>query len=567
MNHLHYGDNLRILREFVPNASVDLVYLDPPFNSNSSYNILFKTPEGSDSNAQIEAFGDIWTWGNAAEQAYEETLHCGKSQVAEMIRALRVFLGENNMMAYLAMMTVRLVELHRVLKDTGSIYLHCDPTASHYLRILMDSLFDARNFRNEITWRRATSHSDSKRFGRISDRILFYSKTDQYIWNGDAIRQEKSPEEIEQKYNRSDVRGAYKTDNLTGPSHNQQGGESTQPWQDYDIASRGRVWSAPKVGKGKYAEYIDAEIIPGYADLQGIHERLDALDRADMIVHPKTGVWPSLKRYAAADFGHAAQDIIYEPTGFTNYSTRGGEYLGYPTQKPVALLETLLKASSNIGQVVLDPFCGCGTTVHAAEKLNRNWVGIDITHIAVALIERRLKDAFPLVEFETHGVPEDLEGAIDLAQRDKHEFEKWAVSLIPDAQLWRDGKKGADQGVDGVVFFGQRQKAIISVKGGKNIGVSMIRDLIGALNIHKADIGVFLTLTPPTMPMKIAAAAAGTYQIEGNRGEIVPKVQIITIEDCLNHLSTPLRLPARQELRRKAKIDETAEAQQASLSL
>ena len=277
------------------------------------------------------------------------------------------------------------------------------------------------------------------------------------------------------------------------------------------------------------------------------------MDDAGLISHPKRGFWPSLKRYAAADRGHVAQDILYNPTGFTNYSAKNGEYLGYPIQKPVAILETFVKASSNKGDVVLDPFCGCGTTVHAAEKLGRQWIGIDVTHIAVQLIRRRLLDAFPDCSFEIHGVPKDLEGARALAKQDKHEFEKWAVSLLPDAELWRERKKGRDGGVDGVIFFGKpKDKAIISVEGGKHINPSMIRGLIGTLGTQRADLGVFLTLTPPTKQMISAAAAAGQYQFDGERGQPVPKVQIVTIADCLQGLSSPLRLPAPQRAGRRA---------------
>lgn len=552
-NCLHYGDNLSVLRNSIRDESVDLIYLDPPFNSNASYNILFQSPDGTDSGAQIEAFNDIWTWSNASETAFDETLNAGNTKLAEVVRSLRLVLGENNMMAYLSMMAVRLTELHRVLKPTGSIYLHCDPIACHYLRILMDSTFGSSNFRNEITWRRATSHNDAKRFGRISDRIIFYSKSDDYFWNGDAIRTPHSDTYLAEHYRHSDSRGRFKKDNLTGPSHGTASGESAMPWRGYDVVSRGRVWSAPKVGKGTYASFINERIIEGYSEIEGVHDRLDALDKAGLIYHPKKGFWPSLKKYIDADLGETAQDIILQPTGFTNYSTRNGEFLGYPTQKPVSLVEVFIKASSPDNGLVLDPFCGCGTTIHAAEKLGRRWTGIDITHLAVQLIRRRLLEAFPQADFEIQGVPKDLDGAKALAEQDKHEFEKWAISLLPDAQHWKDGKKGADQGVDGVIFFGKpTKKAIISVKGGKNIGPSMVRDLVGSLDIHKADVGFFVTLTPPTKQMISVAASAGQFHFDKNLGQPIPRVQIVTIEDCLRDWKRPIQLPVRQQSGRRA---------------
>lgn len=308
MNHLYYGDNLRVLRDHIRDESVDLIYLDPPFNSNASYNVLFRSPTGDQSAAQIEAFDDTWHWGDESENAFQEVRRSGHTDAATMLEAMRTFLGTNDMMAYLAMMAVRLIELHRVLKPTGSLYLHCDPTASHYLKILLDAVFGARNYLNEIIWRRAPSHNDARRFGKISDTILFYSKGTDYVWNGNDIRAGRSQSDLERIYPLVDERGRYRTDNLTGPSHGQQDGESAQAWRGYDILPRGRVWSAPRTGE--YAKYIDERIIPGYLQIAGVHDRLNALDEAGMIAHPSRGFWPGLKRYAEADLGLAAQNII-----------------------------------------------------------------------------------------------------------------------------------------------------------------------------------------------------------------------------------------------------------------
>ena len=548
-NHLYYGDNLVVLREQLRDESVDLIYLDPPFNSNASYNVLFRSPQGADSAAQIEAFDDTWHWNDSAEAAFGEVVRGANAAATTMLRAMRSFLGDNDMMAYLAMMAVRLVELHRVLKPTGSLYLHCDPTASHYLKILLDAVFGAKNFRNEIVWRRATSHNDAKRFGKISDRVLFYSKSDNYFWAGDRVRTLRSEAELLASYPGIDDYGRYRSDNLTGPSHGQTSGESARAWRGYNIIARGRVWSAPKTGS--YADFIESNLIPGYKAIVGVHDRLDALDAAGLIVHPTRGFWPGLKRYAKADLGMPVQDIILEPTGFTNF-TKGIESLGYPTQKPVALLEKFLNASSNPGDVVLDPFCGCGTTVHAAQKLGRAWIGIDVTHLAIGLIEKRLRDAYPGVAFTTHGVPQDLAGARDMAARgrdDKNyyfEFEKWALSLI-GAQPGNLSKKGADKGIDGNLYFGAKHegRAIVSVKAGDNVGVSMIRDLRGVMMREAAQIGVFLTLTEPSRPMITEAAGAGQYEMEGFAP--VPRIQIVSIEAAMALRDRAVRLPARRD--------------------
>ena len=550
INQLYYGDNLDILRKHTPDDSVDLIYLDPPFNSNADYNILFKSPTGGESPAQIEAFGDTWHWDDTVSgEAVQKIKMSPYQQTAIMMESLLGFLGKNDMTAYLAMMAVRLIELHRVLKPTGSLYLHCDPTASHYLKMLLDSIFGAKNYRNEIVWRRATSHNDPKRYGKITDRIFFYTKSDSYLWYGDAIRKAKTPEELKKAYTRTDEKGRYYGDNLTGPAHNQSGGESAAPWRGYDIIERGRVWSPPKVGKGKYADYINANLIPGYADISGVHARLDALDAAGLILHPKKGFWPGLKRYEMADIGNAPQDMFLEPIGFTNFSG-GKERLGYPTQKPVALLERIIAASSKAGDVILDPFCGCGTTVHAAQKMGRKWIGIDITSVAITLIEARLFDAFGSnLAFDVIGFPTDIDGArklINPKDKTRKEFEKWACGRIK-AYPNRGGKKGADGGVDGIFWFGAKSeyKAIVSVKSGKNIGVDLIREFDAVVKKEKADIGIFLTLESPTKPMLDWAKTADVFK-DKNSQRVVPRIQIITIQEVLDKISKkedPVKLP------------------------
>jgi DNA modification methylase len=502
---LFYGDNLDILRNHIEDESVDLVYLDPPFNSNANYNVLFKSPDGSQSQSQIAAFDDTWHWTDSAEAAYDDVMRSGHSDAAEMLRAMRAVLKENDMMAYLAMMAVRLIELHRVLKPTGSLYLHCDPTASHYLKILLDAVFGVANFTSEVIWKRTSAHSSAKRYGPVHDTILYYRKSDSFYWH--KIYQPYSDEYLEIFFDMKDADGRrWKRSDLTGAGT--RNGETGQSWRGIDVTAKGRHWA--------YS--------PSY---------LETLDKTGRIHWPKaaTGV-PRLKQYPEDLPGIPLQDVWTDLRPIHNLSD---ERLGYPTQKPVALLERILKASSNEGDLVLDPFCGCGTTIHAAEKLNRRWIGIDITHLAVGLIRDRLMNAFPMADFEVLGVPRDLAAAHELARADKHEFQLWALSMV-SAQPYKGGRKGADGGVDGYIWFQpdgrNHEKAIVSVKGGENVDVKMIRDLIATVDREKAKVGIFITLTEPTRPMKTEAAAAGFYE-SPNHGRFA-KIQIITIEDLFN---------------------------------
>ncbi len=513
-NHLYYGDNLEVLRAHIKDESVDLVYLDPPFNSNATYNVLFRSPAGIASQAQIEAFEDTWQWNNQAETAFDEVMQGRNADVANMLRAMRSFLKENDMMAYLTHMAVRLVELHRVLKPAGSIYLHCDPTASHYLKLLMDAVFGKESFVNQLTWKRSHAHSDARQgsshYGRISDQILFYSKGDERNWNVQFTPY--SQEYIDRDYRRTDADGRrYRLDNIQGPG----GAEKGNPY--YEVMGVSRYW--------RYSE-----------------KRMKELIDQGLIVQTQPGTVPQLKRYLDEMPGVPLQDIW---TDIQIINNRSKEILGYPTQKPVALLERILSASSNPGDVVLDPFCGCGTTVHAAEKLGRQWIGIDITHLSVSLIERRLKDAFPGIAFEVHGRPKDLDGAKDLAARDKHDFQIWATTQINNAQPFRSGKKGADGGIDGHIFFRSgaksHEKAIISIKGG-GVGVKDIRELIAVVDRERAKIGIYVTLEAPTGPMLKEAAGAGLY--DGPTGK-VPKIQIVTIEDLFAGKQPKVPLPER----------------------
>ncbi len=490
-----------MLRESIATASVDLVYLDPPFNSQATYNLLFRSPTGMDSQAQIEAFEDTWHWAVEAEAAFDEVMQSGNTHAADLLRAMRSFLGENDMMAYLTMMAVRLNELRRVLKESGSLYLHCDPTASHYLKLLLDAIFGAKRYHNEIKWKRTHAHGDSKgRFANVTDVLLFYSKSDTRTFLRQTVGYE--PEYVEKYYTGKDPDGRrYQLVSLRSPK--------PRPNLTYDykgVKPHQNGWAVKRVKM----EQLDREGRLHFPDKPGqtIREKY-YLDEMPGV--PVTDLWDDIPPI----------------------NSQAQERLGYPTQKPVALLERILLASSNVGDVVLDPFCGCGTAVHAAQKLDRQWIGIDITHLAISLVERRLKDAFPTIQFAVHGTPKDIEGAHDLAKRDKYQFQWWAVSLI-EAQPYGGKKKGADGGIDGLIYFRSgaktTERAIVSVKGGENVGVPMIRDLKGVLEREKAPIGVFLTLAVPTRPMEKEAASAGFYTLGGRQ---YPRLQIITIEQAL----------------------------------
>ncbi len=502
-NHLYYGDNLQVLRESIRDESVDLIYLDPPFNSNATYNVLFRGPSGDQSQAQIEAFEDTWHWNNTAERAVDEVMQGPNADVAEMLRSMRSFLKDNDMMAYLTHMAVRLVELHRVLKPTGSIYLHCDPTASHYLKVLMDAVFGNNNYRTELVWLRSRnpkgSQHDLTHYGPQTDSILFYSKTAAGMFNPGRIRKQLTKEQLLEKYPLIDEIGRY----ADGP-----------------ILRSGSMGPRPNL------VYTYKGFTPGPAGWRMEPEKLAALDAKGNLVWTSTGA-PRRKLRPEDDQGDPIGSLWDD---IPPVNSQAQERLGYPTQKPVALLERILSASSNPGDVVLDPFCGCGTTVHAAEKLGRQWIGIDITHLSISLIEKRLKDAFPGIAFTVHGAPKDLDGARDLSNRDKYQFQWWAVSLV-DAVPFGGKKKGADGGIDGHIFFrsGAKtvEKAIVSVKGG-GVGVKDIRELIAVVDRERAKIGVYISLEPHTEPMKKEAAGAGLY--DGPTGK-VPKLQLFTIEE------------------------------------
>jgi len=501
-NCLYYGDNLEVLRLHVKDETIDLVYLDPPFNSNATYNVLFKAPSGEQSQAQIEAFEDTWHWTQEAEQAFDEVLKSGNADAAELLRGIRAFLKENDLMAYLAMMSIRLIELHRVLKQSGSLFLHCDPTASHYLKLILDSTFGAKRYRNELIWKRTSAHNDAAqgltRFGKTHDSILFYSKSDSPTWNAQFVPYDD--EYIKSHYGQIEkgTGRAFTTADLTAAK---PGGDTLYEWEGV-APPKGRYWAYSR------------------ANMEGFKAQ-------GRLVYGRTGV-PRLKNYLDEMPGVVLGSLWAD---IPPINSQAQERIGYATQKPVALLERIINASSNAGDIVLDPFCGCGTTIHAAQKLNREWIGIDITNLAISLIEKRLIDAFPGIKFETHGTPKDMDGARALAAKDKYQFQWWAISLV-NAVPYGGKKKGADSGIDGFIYFKPdartTKKAVVSVKSGDNVNVAMVRDLAHVVAREKAQLGIFITLSEPTKPMLTEAIKEGFYETLYGK---FPKLQIFTVAE------------------------------------
>lgn len=446
-NVLYYGDNLEILRKYMPDNSIDLIYLDPPFNSKATYNILFKEPTGEPSEAQISAFEDTWHWGDEAERAFQEIVDTAPANVVEMMTAFRKFIHENDMMAYLTMMCIRLIDLKRVLRDTGSIYLHCDPTASHYLKILMDTIFGGSNFRNEIVWYYRGAGVSPKHYGKRHDILLFYSKSDDWYFNPDPIR---------------------------------------EPYADATV--------------DRFKHYIGN--VRGNRDF-GLQK-----------LHP---------------LGKHPDDVCQIQPIAPSAKAR----LGYPTQKPEPLLDRIIRGSSKEGDTILDPFCGCGTTLVVAHRLKRKWIGIDITHLAISTMKWRLGNVFPGIKYKVIGEPVDLAGAKELANQNKYQFQWWSLSLI-GARPYGNKKKGADTGIDGYLYFMDEKdkvkKAIVQVKSG-GVSVDLVRDLRGVVDREKAEMGIFLTLEPPTKPMELEAVSQGFYR--SPLGKDYRKMQILTIEGLL----------------------------------
>lgn len=439
------GDNLTEMREF-PDEYVDLIATDPPFNSKRDYFVPYRDEHGKEPDTLVKAFTDTWTWGNAAEEACEELIVNVGGQVADTIKGLRQFLNDTPMMAYLVMMAIRIVEMHRILKPTGSLYLHCDPTASHYLKIILDAIFGTQNFRNEIIWYYQTGGVSKRWFGRKHDVIFFYSKTDKYFIDLTRVKESRTPEVL-RRLNSG-------TENATRAT--------------------------------------DSERLP--FDVWNI-QALNAMEN---------------------------------------------ERTGYPTQKPIELYKRIIEASSNNGDLVLDPFCGCGTTLMAAEGLKREWIGIDLTYLATGAVKHQIEKIFPQLrkEITITGTPENVQQALDLARTSPQHFEEWTVTHV--LKFKANAKKVADGGIDGTMNFplGRIQgkqaygKAVAQVKGG-NYTLGHIRDFRTAMNNAKAEMGVFLVTTPPSTGMQAEAAKSKIYE-HPSYEFTAPRLQIYQIQDYFN---------------------------------
>jgi DNA modification methylase len=470
----------------------------------------------------IQGFGNPWNWAGAAEAWAEFADLCPVPKVIELMRGFHNTLGENDVMAYLVMMAPRLYHLWRVLKPTGSLYLHCDPTASAYLKLILDGIFGAKNFKNEIIWRRYGTHNDtgqgSRHFGRVHDTIYYYTKGPNAVWN--QVYMPLRPEYIEQTYRLEDpgTGRRFMTTPLTGPG----GAEKGNPV--FDWKGHTRAW--------RYSR-----------------ETMERLEKEGRLYYSSTG-YVRQKKYIDESKGIPVQD---EWTDIGSLSGAHSERLGYPTQKPIALLERIINASSNPGDVVLDPFCGCGTAIVAAQKLGRQWLGIDVTPIATSLIQKRLFDQFEARDlrllspadransvtlaraFNVEGLPTDEAGARAMFEADHKKFEMWAVGLVPAIP---QEKKGADGGIDGLAYFdvGAKEltKAVIQVKGGKNVGSPGVQQLRGAMSGMNAALGFYVTLEPPTKNMKAEALSAGYYKAATGVGRQVPAMQIRTVAELLS---------------------------------
>lgn len=478
-----------------PDQCIDLIYLDPPFKSDTNYNILFGTQNGKP--AQLQAFEDTWTWNEKAHERVESIKGAIAHPAHKSISGLHLMLGDCGMLSYLSYMAERLAEMKRLLKQTGSIYLHCDPTASHYLKTVMDDIFDAKNFRNEVAWKRFGAHNDTTRgYADVHDVLLFYASSAKATFN--KTYEPYDPEYIEDAYRYEDERGRYTTSPLQARSLSGGGYE-------YTYKGINDIWKFPK-------------------------GRLEELDRTGHIHWPKRGKVPRRKVYLDNAKGIPVRDVITDIKALTSSHV---ERLGYPTQKPVALLERIIKASCPPEGIVMDPFCGCGTAVDAARRLKRSWIGIDISSFAIDLIiNERLKDSsIPIA-----GIPIDIASAKKLAEVDRFGFEKWAVNRIPG--FVPNQKQVGDGGIDGratlmyPVESHVTKLALAQVKSG-SLGqlASHARDFLRVMHREEAVCGVFVTTEKVDRRKRSAYREfenMGRFEIGANN---FPRAQFWSIEE------------------------------------
>ena len=543
MNKLYFGDNLEVMRE-MEDSRVDLICTDPPFNSGRNYNAFL-----TDSLAQAKAFTDTWTWDTTAQETRTDIER--RARTSDTYKALDTCLkgydcvlqnavsgNSGAMRAYLAFMGPRLAEMHRLLKDTGSLYLHCDPTASHYLKGVMDAVFGIDNFRNEIVWQRTKAHNDGKQYGRIHDTILFYSKSSQRIWN--PVYTSHDPEYVKKNYRYEDERGPYQLVVLHAPGVTQKG-ESGQPWRGVNPSDAGRHWSAPR-----RSSWPDGVEPPEDYESLSVHKKLETLDASGLIYWPPRGNFPRFKRYLSTSKGSRVQDVI---TDINPIGSQSKERLGYPTQKPIALYERLISASSNEGEIVMDPFAGCGTTIDAAHTLNRAWIGIDITILSLDPMRRRLADRHglkPSSDYEIHGYPTNMQEVQALVrdERKYHDFSNWAVTRLG----LQPTKSVGDGGKDGEAEVGHfmlwdpgtgettNTRILAEVKSGKPT-ITQVRAFCDTMNVHDA-IGIFITIEPVSAGMRQRAEKMGTFL---HNNVTYPRLQFWQIDDA--YFKDPGKLP------------------------
>lgn len=535
MNKLYYGDCLSIMRE-MPMHYVDLVYLDPPFSSNRDYAAIYEDETGRPLPEQIDAFNDLWELSEERLRAIQmmPVLMREVGIPDDVAEFWRLWMGalrnaQPRLLSYLSYMTERLLPLRSIMKPTGSIYLHCDPTAAHYIKAMMDSIFGHQNFQNEIIWKRTSSHNRAKRWGPVHDTILFYSRGASFTWN--RVLQDLDPQYVEQFYRFQDSKGRFRVSDLTGPGT--RTGDSGEEWRGVSPKDRGRHWEPPPDrALPEWFKYPE-----GYSKLS-VRERLEVLDGQGLIYWPKkTGGMPGFKRYHGGHSGAAIQDVI---TDIGPIGAQADERLGYPTQKPVSLLERIISASTNEGDLVLDPFCGCATTIEAAHRLKRRWIGIDVAIHAIKRVAKvRLEDRLGLkegVDFLVEGIPESLEGAQDLWERDKHQFQKWAIEQV-------DGfvttKKTADGGIDGRLYFSlpnqnSLESMVIEVKGGKNVTKENVRSLRGTVERDEAKMAGLIVMSDlgdrKTKNFHTEMGHAGFLDVSG---VLYPKMQMLTVSEIL----------------------------------
>lgn len=542
LDHLFYGDNITIMQR-MPKYSVDLIYLDPPFNSKQNYNLIYKNMTGLPVPDQAEAFCDTWEMDAEKEELAKTMPILMREYGVESyyvdfwriwINALRH--TQPHLLAYLIYMVQRLLHMKSILRPTGSIYLHCDPTASHYIKVMMDGIFGHRNFQNEIIWKRTGAHGRAKRWGPIHDTLLFYTASDRYTWNRTFEKYDQSY--IDNAYRLEDDKGNYQLVSLDGPG--KRTGSSGLPWKTTDPTTKGRHWELPP--DRALPEWFDHPT--GYSAMT-CQQRLDVLEQAGLVVWPKRGLVPRYKRYLSVGFGNPVQDIISD---IGPLSSQAHERLGYPTQKPVALLERIIQASSNKGDVVFDPFCGCGTTIYAAVKNERKWIGCDIAILSIKLVREILTgEDYRLVEgahFDVDGIPVSVEQAEELFKQNPFQFEHWIVERIGGFPT----KKTGDKGIDGRMYFETNtglKAMVLSVKGGK-LRPTDVRDLVGVLSGEpETEMAGFLSLQEPSKAMREAGALAGQYTY----GDVkYDRVQFLTAKDILEgkrEFHTPTKLRSR----------------------